>query len=135
MRARLIPAAALAIGALAAAAPAAAQYAYSAYDHSSDVASVDEMVVAGRYRYNGPNTLSRPVSYRDLDLATYAGREALKMRVRMTARDICRELGESRHNGGPLMRSCEDDAVRSARSQVRYAVARAESRAAYASLY
>lgn len=135
MRAHLIPACVVALGAAAAAAPAAAQYAYSAYDHGSNVASVDEMVVAGRHRYGGPNTLSRRVSYADLDLATYAGREALRYRVRMTARDICRELGESRGNGSPLVRSCEDDAVRSARTQVRYAVARAEQRSAYASLY
>lgn len=136
MRARLIPAcAALALGAAAAAAPAAAQYAYSAYDHPSDVAYVGEVVVPGRSRYNGPTTLSRRVSYRDLDLMTYAGREELKFRVRQTARDICRELGESRNGGGPLLRSCEDDAVRSARGQVRYAIARAEARSAYASLY
>lgn len=136
MRAHLIPAcAALALGAAAAAAPAAAQYNYSAYDYGSNAASVDEMIVAGRSRHDGPNTLSRPVSFADLDLTTYAGREVLRLRVRETARDVCRELGEGPGNGGPLLRSCEEDAVRSARGQMRVAIARAESRSAYASLY
>lgn len=126
--------AALALGAIATATPAAAQYAYDNYSG----AYVDEVVVPGtryRYRGDGPTTLSRVVSYRDLDLATYAGQQVLKMRVRATARDICRELGEGRGNGGPLLRSCEDDAVRSARGQTRMAIARAQSRTYYASLY
>jgi len=135
MRAHTLTAvAALALGAAATAAPAAAQY---AYDNASG-AYVDEVVVPGtrhRYRGDGPTTLSRAVSYRDLNLASYDGQQVLKMRIRATARDICRELGEGRGNGGPLMRSCEDDAVRSARGQVRFAVARAQSRSYYASLY
>ena len=134
MRAHTLTAcAALALGAAATATPAAAQY---AYDHYSG-AYVDEVVVPGSYRYrgDGPSTLSRAVSYRDLDLATRDGRHVLKMRIRDTARDICRELGEGRNNGGPLLRSCEDDAVRSARGQMRFAVARAQSRSYYASLY
>ncbi len=134
MRAHLIPAcAALALGVVVAA-PASAQYAYSAYDHGSNVSSVDEMVVAGRYRHSDRDTLSRAVSYRDLDLASYSGRQELQMRIRVTARDICRELGESPRSGSALTRSCEADAVRSARGQVRVAVARAEARSAYASL-
>ena len=135
MRAHTLTAcAALALGAAATAAPAAAQYAYDNYSG----AYVDEVVVPGtryRYRGDGPATLSRVVSYRDLDLTTYDGQQVLKMRVRATARDICRELGEGRGNGGPLLRSCEDDAVRSARGQMRFAVARAQSRSYYASLY
>jgi UrcA family protein len=134
MRARLtLACAALALGAAAVASPAAAQYAYSAYDTASDVAYVDEMVVYGPSRYRTPDRLSARVSYRDLDLATYEGRQVLKMRVRATARDLCRRLGEG--PGAGLTRSCVDDAVRSARSQVHYAVARAEARRAYASLY
>lgn len=135
MRAHTLTAvAALALGAAATAAPAAAQYDYR---HTSG-AYVDELVVPGsryRYRGDGPTTLSRAVSYRDLDLATYDGQRVLKMRIRATARDICRELGEGPGNGGPLLRSCEDDAVRSARGQMRFAVARAQARSDYASLY
>ena len=132
MRAHTLTACAvLALGA-AAATPAAAQYTYDSG------AYVDEVVVPGsryRYRGDGPATLSRVVSYRDLDLATYDGQQVLKMRIRATARDICRELGEGRGNGGPLMRSCEDDAVRSARGPMRFAIARAQARSYYASLY
>lgn len=136
MRAHTLTAvAALALGAAATAAPAAAAAQY-AYDKSSG-AYVDEVVVPGsryRYRGDGPATLSRAVSYRDLNLATYEGQRVLKMRIRATARDICRELGEGSGNGGPLLRSCEADAVRSARGQMRFAVTRAQSRSYYASL-
>lgn len=134
MRAHTLTAiAALTLGAAAAATPAAAQYTYDNYSG----AYVEEVVVPGTYRYRGarPNTLSRRVSYRDLDLATYDGQQVLKMRIRATARDICRDLGEGRGSGGPLLRSCEDDAVRSARGQMRTAVARAHARSYYAALY
>lgn len=134
MRAHTLTAVAvLALGAAATAAPAVAQYDRDPYAG----AYVDEVVVPAPYRYRGerPMTLSRAVSYRDLDLATYEGQRVLKMRIRATARDVCRELGEGRGNGGPLLRSCEDDAVRSARGQSRYAIARAQSRSAYAGLH
>lgn len=137
MRARFTAAcAALALGGAAVlATPAAAQYVYDPYSGTY----VAEVVVPGRYYRNHrgerPVRLSRVVSYRDLDLATYDGQRVLKMRIRATARDICRELGEGPGNGGPLLRSCEDDAVRSARGQVRYAVARAQARTYYAGLY
>lgn len=134
MRAQTLTAiAALTLGAAAAATPAAAQHAYDSYSGTY----VDEVVVPGSYRYRGerPMTLSRAVSYRDLDLATYEGQRVLKMRIRATARDICRELGEPRGNGGPLLRSCEDDAVRSARGQMRVAIGRHQARSYYAALY
>jgi UrcA family protein len=135
MRAHIITTtacAALALGAAAAAMPAAAQVTYDPYTGTY----VDEVVVPGRYyRGDRPTTLSRAVSYRDLDLTTYSGQRTLKLRIQATARDLCRELGEGRGNGGPLVRSCEDDAVRSARNQTRYAIARAQARSYYASLY
>jgi len=113
------------------AAPAQAQYIYE----TPSGTYVDEVVVPGRYGPDGPTTLSRAVSYRDLDLTTYEGRQVLKMRIRDTARDLCRELGEGRGNGGPLLgRSCEDDAVRGARTQMRFAVNRAHARTYYAAL-
>jgi UrcA family protein len=133
MRAHTLTAvAALALGAAAAATPAAAQYTYD-----SGHTTIDEIVATAPYRYRGdrPTSLSRAVSYRDLDLATYDGQQVLKMRIRATARDICRDLGEGRGNGGSLLRSCEDDAVRSARGQMRMAVARAQARTYYAALY
>ena len=128
--------AALALGATVAlsAVPAQAQYAYETPAYVS-ATYVDEVVVPGRYGRDGPNTLSRAVSYRDLDLTTYGGRQVLKMRIRDTARDLCRELGEGPGNGGPLLgRSCVDDAVRGARSQMRVAVNRAFARTYYAAL-
>jgi UrcA family protein len=134
MRAHITTAcAALTLGAAAAlATPAAAQYAYS----TSGETYVGEVVVPGRYGPNGPNTLSRVVSYRDLDLTTYAGQRELKLRIRDTARDVCRELGEGRGSGGSLLgRSCVEDAVQGARGQMRFAVARAQARSYYASLY
>jgi len=112
--------------------PAQAQYARDVY---VDDTYVDEIVVPGRYGPDGPTTLSRAVSHRDLDLRTYEGQRVLRMRIRDTARDLCRLLGEGPGNGGPLLlgRSCEDDAVRGARRQMRVAVNRAHARA-YASL-
>lgn len=83
---------------------------------------VDELVVTGPIGRDGPQSLSRRVSYADLDLTTYAGREVLKLRVRDTARDLCRLLGEDRFASGPLTRSCETEAVREARKQVKRAV-------------
>jgi UrcA family protein len=73
--------------------------------------------------------LSAPVSYRDLDLTTNAGRNSLTQRVRTTARDLCRRLGES-NKGTHRAGTCEQDAVNSARDQQRMAVAQATPKAA-----
>jgi UrcA family protein len=127
MRARTITRAACATAALTAAAavsaPAHAQY-------------VDEVVVTGPVSRDGPSRLSQRVSYADLDLATYAGQEVLRLRIRDTARGLCRALGEDRSTWSPLVPSCESQAIRDARGQVRYAtrvaLARAEGRSYYA---
>ena len=134
MRARLIPTpplcAALALAAAAAAAPAAAQV-YA----DEGPAYVDEVVITGPLAPDGrPALLSRVVSIRDLDLATREDQALLRLRIRDTARDLCRELGESDSGGSPIIPSCVDQAVRDARPQMRVAINQAYANARYASL-
>jgi UrcA family protein len=95
---------------------------------------VGEVVITAPYRTGpeGPARLSRVVYVGDLDLTTFDGQRALKHRIRATARDVCRELGEGSGNGGPLMRSCEEQAYQDARPQMRVAVNRAYEASAYA---
>jgi UrcA family protein len=133
MRATLIPALAFAAATAAAAGPAAAQYAYGTPAYG---AYVDELVVVGpsdRYDRDGrPTRLSQAVSFRDLDLAVPEDRRILNLRIRDTARDLCRALGES-GSGSVITPSCVDRAVRDARPQVRVAVNQAYARSEYAS--
>ena len=84
--------------------------------------TVGEVTVTGRYG-PGPDarSLSAPVSYSDLDLTTGAGREALRQRIKLTARDLCRQLGEANMGGTAGQPSCEQDAVNSAAGQERVA--------------
>ncbi len=122
----LIAAAGLAVLAL----PAAAQAVYV-----DDGPYVDEVVVPGvRLGPNGPARMSQAVSYRDLDLTSYEGRRVLDSRIRATARTLCRALGEGPGNGGSVLPSCEDQARRDARPQVRVAVNQAYATRAYAYL-
>ena len=74
-------------------------------------------------------TMSRVVSYADLDLTTAYGQHELQWRIRDTARSICRALGEG--SGG----DCQRHAIRSARPQLAMAVNRAYARAAEARAY
>jgi UrcA family protein len=117
-------------GAAVLAVPAQAQ----TYDDGyAPVAYVDEVVVPAPYHhYYGPNRLSARVTYRDLDLTTYEGRRVLEMRIRDTARDICRTLGEDNAPGDALAPSCVDGAIRSAKPQVRTAIAQAYRSPVYA---
>ncbi|HET6970563.1 MAG TPA: UrcA family protein [Phenylobacterium sp.] len=103
--------------ALVAVRPAAAQTVYD------DVPTVGEVVVyGGPIGPDGrPERLSQAVSYADLDLSTWAGRDALRHRIRDTARSLCDALGESRASD-PIGPSCVDNAVRSASTQMRVAV-------------
>lgn len=107
----------LTVGGLAVAAPALAQ-------------EVEEITVVGRLGPDGrPATLSRIVSYRDLDLTTNAGQDMLRRRIRDTARDLCAELGEPSRTSGPgLVTSCREQAERDAIGQMRIAVANAAPR-------
>jgi UrcA family protein len=85
--------------------------------------SVGELTVTGRL--GEASRLSAVVSYADLDLTTRAGQDVLTMRIKDTAHDLCRQLGESDSASTPLVPSCEEGAVRDARAQVRTAVAMA----------
>jgi UrcA family protein len=103
--------AATAAGALGAAAPALAQ-------------TVGELTVTGAWYEDGrPVTLSRVVSYADLDLRYQRDQDVLRQRINSTAREICDELGEARPDHTNLGRSCQDKAVNDAMGQVRAAVA------------
>ena len=78
----------------------------------------EDIVVTGRYGRvpDSAQSASQPVSYSDLDLSTPAGRDELRMRVRLTARYLCDKLGESdTASPGP---SCRDAAYRDAMARV-----------------
>jgi UrcA family protein len=93
-------------------------------------ATVGELTVTGRYGV-GPDvrSLSTAVSYADLDLTTAAGRDILTHRVRDAARDLCGRLGERNITEPPVVRSCEQDALDSAREAERIAFATAAPQA------
>ena len=126
--------AALALAAaFAVSAPATAQI----YDPATDTYAgpyVDELVVIGPVGPEGPRRLSQAVSLRDLDLTTREDREVLRIRIRDTARDLCRALGEDSSGPSQLIPSCRDQAVRDARPQVRLAIDQAYAGARYAAL-
>jgi UrcA family protein len=84
---------------------------------------------------DGPSRLSQRVSYADLDLTTYQGRDVLDLRIRDTAHRLCRDLGEGSDVSGPLLPSCQDQAYREARPQMRAAIDRAYAQARYAAAY
>lgn len=92
---------------------------------------VDEITVMGSIGPDGqPQTLSRAVSFADLDLATDAGADELRVRIRATARDLCRQLGET--GGAGVTPSCVDQATRNALNDARLVIAAARSPAALA---
>ena len=121
-------------GAAALAVPAAAQ----TYYYEPTVGEVVVTPLGPMYDRDGRVSLSRVVSYADLDLTTYGGQQILRQRIRATARDICRQLGDvpGGVTGSLLPRGdCVSDAVRNARGQMQFAVNRAYARTYYASLY
>jgi UrcA family protein len=77
--------------------------------------TVEELVVTGRLeRVPGTaQSLSRPVSYADLDLSREADRKIFRQRVSLTARWLCDKLGESA-SGDALAPSCRDAATKDA---------------------
>lgn len=79
----------------------------------------DEIMVTGRYGTvpDSVQSLSRPISYADLDLGTIEGRRVLEHRVRLTARYLCGKLGET-DVSSPIVSSCHDSAVRDAMQRV-----------------
>lgn len=76
----------------------------------------DEIIVTGQVP-DSVRTLSQPVHYGDLDLASFSGMEELRNRVRSTARSLCQALGESDTASAPI-RSCPEDAYRGAMSRL-----------------
>ena len=91
-------------------------------------ATVEEVVVVARYQGKELRSLKVPVSYRDLDLTTEPGRKTLKERVKATAAEACRRLGEAGAGETPMVPSCERGAVESAAQQMRVAIASAVPR-------
>jgi len=123
----------LALAAAAAFASSAASQAYA--DEGQPY--VGEITVSGIVGpYGNPTRLSRTISLSDLDLATREDQQLLRLRIRDTARDLCRALREEPGTGGasPLVPSCQTQAVRDARPQVRQAIAQAYDSGRYASL-
>jgi UrcA family protein len=72
-------------------------------------------------------TLQRHVSYADLDLGTQRGARMLEARVKDAARASCKELELRDPITAPDSKQCVGRAVESAMSQVRAAVAAAQS--------
>ena len=88
--------------------------------------TVEELTVTGRL--TDAAALSQVVSYDDLDLTTSAGEDTLKSRIKDTAKDLCRRLGEANQGSTPLVPSCEAGAYRDAVPQMQLAVASATPR-------
>lgn len=116
---------AVAAGLALSAAPALAQ--------PASPATAEQLTVTGQYGPFGPQTLSQVVYYGDLDLTTKAGRDMLDHRIRTTADDLCRRLGQQPHvHAPPLRLSCAEQAVASAKQAEQMAFASARPRGAYA---
>lgn len=96
--------------------------------------TLDELTVVGSYGPDGqPQTMSRIVDISDLDLRSDAGVDVMKMRIRDTARDICRDL--SRTDGTrelSVQQACITRAVDTARGQMDTAIAQARASQVYA---
>lgn len=75
-------------------------------------------------------TVTRRISYADLDLNTHAGTLALKRRVEEAARLACKQLDELYPLEQPAAPSCVKDALTAANSQVDAAIAAAQRTAA-----
>jgi UrcA family protein len=70
-------------------------------------------------------TVTRRVSYADLDLATKSGAQELEARVRSTARAICEKLDRKDPSWGSNSGTCFRDAVVTGMTEVRTAIAAA----------
>lgn len=76
----------------------------------------EDVVIVGHFRRVPDNvqSLSMAVSYADLDLSNPTDREALRHRIKLTARFLCDRLGESDTGPG----SCRDEATRDAMRRI-----------------
>ncbi len=94
---------------------------------STAVATVAAPAEAGKRPVvvTGPSkdTITRYVSYRDLNLASKAGEKTLKQRVGTTVNEICYELNEE---FSVVQAECRRDAWSGARPQIARAVLRAQ---------
>lgn len=95
---------------------------------SITVQATANRAVVGRSTIGAPieeASLTRRVSYADLDLTTYGGAKTLKRRVREAASDACRKLDELYPLEDRQAPICVQDTVANASHQVRAAIARA----------
>jgi UrcA family protein len=79
----------------------------------------EEIIVTGRYGTvpDSVQSLSQSVSYADLDLGSAAGKAELRKRLNLTARYLCKKLGES-DTATPPVPTCRAAAVDDAMSRV-----------------
>jgi UrcA family protein len=96
--------------------------------------AVEELTVTGHLNASRLQSLSETVSFADLDLNRYGDRQELLLRVNNAARHVCTTLNQETRSPANLGHSCQDNAVRGAMDQVRYAFADARDRA-YADTY
>lgn len=92
-----------------------------------------EITVFGRrFAPDEPRELSRPVTFRDLDLSTDAGVTEFRRRIRDTATALCTELGEPPQSArrDSVIPSCFDAAVGSTGTDVRRVISTARQRVA-----
>lgn len=75
-------------------------------------------------------SVTRRVSYSDLDLSTYAGTAALKQRVKDAAQLSCKQLDELYPLEQPAARACVNEAVAAANEQIEAAITAAQRTAA-----
>jgi UrcA family protein len=96
--------------------------------------TVEELTVVGSYGPDGrPQTISRIVDISDLDLRSDTGVDVMKMRIRDTARDICRDLTRIDNTRDlSVQQSCITQAVATARPQMDTAIAQARASQVYA---
>lgn len=125
-----IPCLALAAGALLVAAPLAARGATTRTELLTVTAPRVMSRVVGRTEDGGKielYSLSRPVSYADLNLALEADVVKLHDRIDAAAQDVCRELGRQ----DPLIQlhdgRCVHNAIKGAMAQAQRAIAAAEN--------
>jgi UrcA family protein len=91
--------------------------------------TLEELTVTGHALRNERMSISRAVSFADLDLTRPADRRMLRMRISDTAGDVCEELNEPPPSAANIGRSCQEIARRNAMDQVRVAVANARGQA------
>ena len=102
--------------------------------YDSDANGPEEVDVTAPRIYQAPDShvgipgrvsLSRAVTYSDLDLTTRDGARELRYRIRQTASEICYDLDDALPGTGGDNRMCYRDTVNRGLAQARAAVQRA----------